>query len=173
MDSCLTCSAEHNLSGKASARVSVDRKAHARYGLENGALARGLVADHDDLGQIDKLGNPERPETVDSIEKGACIGAVELGDNLGREHRGIHLVPGGSCRACFQMDRLLRLCFSKGSQSAKSGCLGMRDRERGLAANLSLGVFRSAPQFLGLRGPEVEDAECGEMRKSRNRILQW
>ncbi len=96
MNSRLTCSTEHNLSGEARGHVSIDRKAHVRYGLENGALARGPVADHYDLGQIDKLGNPERPETVDSIEKRFRIGAVELGDNFRRKYRGIHLVLGRS-----------------------------------------------------------------------------
>ncbi len=80
-------SSKNKLGGKARTQIAIDRKAHARDSLKNGALSRGLVADHDDLRQIDKIADPKLSETVNGVEQCLCVGAGQLRKRAGVKDR--------------------------------------------------------------------------------------
>lgn len=66
----MDCSAEGNLGGDAGAETTVSRQWLLDQALEHSALSRRLIADDDDLRQVDQLFNPAGKELVDLLEHG-------------------------------------------------------------------------------------------------------
>jgi hypothetical protein len=67
-DLLLKCSAKDDLGGEAGAETAVARQRLLNESLEDAALARGLVADDDDLRQINQLSHTTCEEFVDLFE---------------------------------------------------------------------------------------------------------
>lgn len=65
----LGSAAEHKFRGKSSANVSSGREADARNSFQDRTLAGGLVADDNNLRQVDDVSYLKLPEAIDLSRK--------------------------------------------------------------------------------------------------------